>query len=551
MTTATRPHPIRGRGSRASVVAGLLLAWLAATLVAQVVMADSAAAHAELVSTTPSNGERLDRSPARVTLEFTESVRLLDGGLKLLDANGETVPAPEPVVENGSVRWPMPASLPDGAYLVNWRVISGDGHPISGAFSFGVGVAPTAVPQTEAVSEVPWLVTVTRLGGYVGFTAVAGAVTFGALCWPAGRSNHRTRLLLRSGFVVALTSTVLALLVQGPYAMGEPMSRLLDREVLSMTSHSEFGIWTQLRLFLYLALAGVLWSADALEPKLNRWMAGIGIAAVAITHSGTGHAAASGRVVDRAVDAVHMLAAGVWLGGLVALALTATLRSGRPTMSAFAAFSRLALLLVLTLVATGTINGLLQLEALSQLWQSSYGQILATKVALVGLALSAAWFSRRRLHRAEEPWGTVRLEAAATLAVLAVTAVLASTSPPSTVARAAGSAAQRSAASTTVEMDLGEARQALLHIDGLGTSGSTLHLEVVDARGRALPVRDVKLRATLPTQDLGPLDVTLSPQRTDWVGRFRFPLSGTWSLTLTVEEPDLNAVVTTGEVEVG
>ena len=87
-------------------------------------------------------------------MTFTESVNLVDDGIRLVDHVGATVPTPEPTVDAQTVNWPMPADLPEGAYVVTWRVVSADGHPISGAFSFGVGTAAAAVPgsSTGAVS---------------------------------------------------------------------------------------------------------------------------------------------------------------------------------------------------------------------------------------------------------------------------------------------------------------------------------------------------------------------------------------------------------------
>jgi hypothetical protein len=192
----------------------------------------------------------------------------------------------------------------------------------------------------------------------------------------------------------------------------------------------------------------------------------------------------------------------------------------------------------------------LALSALDQLWGSTYGVTLSAKVGLVALALGGALVSRRRAHLNGGPWTSVRFEAAATLAVVAVTAVLASTPPPGRES-AATTATDLRAASSTVEMDLGEGRAALLHVDGLDTEGSSLHLELLDEAGNLLPVRTVDLEATLPARDLEPLDIDLTRDRTGWVGDFDFPLAGTWTLTLAVEDRTLAGVVTTGELVIG
>jgi copper transport protein len=472
--------------------------------------------------------------------------------MQLLDAQAQPVATSEPVVEGTTVRWSMPPGLADGSYLVTWRVISGDSHPVSGAFSFGIGVVPDAATATQPAA-VPWPVTGARLSGYLGFTLVVGVVGFTSLCWLPGRRRARMRKLLGAGLITAVGSTILWLLLQGPYVAGEPLSRLLDRELLAATSHSSFGAWTQLRLYLYLLLAAILWPSGALESRLTRWLAAVSIIAVAATFSGTGHAAASGMVFDRVVDTVHVLAAGIWVGGLLALVVSATRAgAGRPTIEAFERFSRWALASVLVLVVTGVMNSLLRLDDIEQLWRSEYGRLLAAKVLLVAGAVAAAWASRNRLLRTSEPWATVRVEAIITLAVLILTAVLASTSPPGTagIGKASEGSTFQAPASTTIEMDLGEGRTALLHLDGLTTSGSELHLEVLDRSGRPLPLRTARLQATLPARQLGPLEIPLDSDPAGWRGSFTFPLPGVWDLTLTVESAELGGLVTSGEVTI-
>ena len=156
--------------------------------------ASPAAAHAELANINPANGAQLTRPPTEVKMTFTESVNLVGGGIRLVDAAGATVPTSDPTVDGHTVTWPMPADLPEGAYVVTWRVVSADGHPISGASSFGVGTAAAAAPgsatdaggpSTVAIgSSAPWPVVIVRLFSYVAFALFAGVV---GLCCGAHR----------------------------------------------------------------------------------------------------------------------------------------------------------------------------------------------------------------------------------------------------------------------------------------------------------------------------------------------------------------------------
>lgn len=540
-----------GALARQWLTAGRLLVAVGVLVLAQVAWAAPASAHAELVGTTPPNGARLESRPAEVTLEFTESVGLLDNAIRLLDADGDTIETPDPVVDGSTVRWPMPDDLPDGAYLVNWRVVSGDSHPVAGAFSFGVGpditVDPVAAHRSPTV-DAPWPVVAARFGGYLGFTVIAGVAALVLLCWRAGRAHRRTQALLRTGFVVAGAATLLAYVLQGPYAAGAPLTELADPQLLAQTSHTDFGAWTQIRFFVVLAMAAVLWPVGSLEHRSSRFVAGGGVLAVAATFSGTSHAAASDDLVERVVDSAHVLTAGVWVGGLVAFVVAGAGQGGRPGRDAFAAFSRVALLSVVLLVATGTLNSLYRLDTVDALYDSDYGRLLTAKLVLVAVALGSAALSRRGLLSGGEPWTTVRVEAAATVAVLAVTGVVASVSPPSS--RAAAAATPRSEQVLTVEVPLQDGASARVAVDPPTTEGSRVTVTLHDQAGGPPEAGALTLTATLDSQDIGPVDIPLKSAGERWQGRFTFPLPGTWTFTLTVEDRRLAAVVATGEVDI-
>jgi copper transport protein len=548
-------YPARARPtcSRRRVRILTLLAWVAGLLVGQLALAPPVFAHAELVSTTPGNGERLVMPPTDVTLRFTDQIGLVDGGLQLLHADtGDPVSTPSPVVDDTVVSWQMPPDLPAGAYLVNWRVLSADTHPIAGAFSFGIGADVAPALAGSSSTFVSWPVTTTRWAGYVGFATVAGVTTFTLLCWPPGRSHQRTRRLLKVGLLAGVTATMFGLLLQGPYVAGVSATRLFSHDLLAETVHTSFGVWMQMRLLLYLALAMLLWAASALELRLNRWLAGVGLVAVAVTFSGTGHAAASGDLMDKVVNSVHVLTAGIWVGGLLTVVVLAAGKEGRPSLDAFVRFSRVAMFSVLALVVTGTISALLQVHAVAELWQSGYGQLLIAKLVLVLAALAGAAVSRRTLRARETPWRPVRFEAAATGVVLAVTAALTLTAPPASTSTHSTTAASDATTpmATTVTMSLGEERTAELHVDGVSTAGSSLHLEVLDHEQHLFQANEVNLQATLPNRDLGPMDVPLTEAAAGWFGDFTFPLPGRWKLTLAVEDKKLAAVVTAGTVRI-
>ena len=118
------------RAALASV--GIGLALVSAT-------AGPAAAHASLVSIDPADGARLDESPSQVTLTFSEHVSAALGGVQVLDTTGATVHVGAARVDGTKVLVDLQPHLPDGTYVVTYRVVSADGHPVRGGSVFGVG----------------------------------------------------------------------------------------------------------------------------------------------------------------------------------------------------------------------------------------------------------------------------------------------------------------------------------------------------------------------------------------------------------------------------
>lgn len=136
----------------------LIVAGLAVTMGATA----PAWAHNELVSTTPDDKANVASAPTAVTLEFNDVVGKKFGFVSVTGPDGKQWNEGAFEVEGSTVTQPLRALGPAGAYTVAWRVVSADGHPISGTFGFtltaaGTTSAPptTAAPTTEAPSPEP------------------------------------------------------------------------------------------------------------------------------------------------------------------------------------------------------------------------------------------------------------------------------------------------------------------------------------------------------------------------------------------------------------
>ncbi len=135
---AAAPHPMPTAPRLLAVLAALLLAL--AALVAGAARAD---AHNSLQGSDPADGSTVATAPDRITLTFDEPAQALGTEIVVIDPDGATVSSGAAELLDATVGQPLAGSLPAGAYSVQWRVTSADGHPISGAFTFTASAATT------------------------------------------------------------------------------------------------------------------------------------------------------------------------------------------------------------------------------------------------------------------------------------------------------------------------------------------------------------------------------------------------------------------------
>lgn len=131
----------------------LAAAWLAfAVLLAAVLLpASPAAAHDELVGSDPAAGSAVEALPAALTLTFSADIAPDEGAseIQVTDAAGTALNDGAPVVEGTTLSQAL-AGTASGEVTVLWKVVSSDGHPISGEFSFTVSAPPAPTPTETA-----------------------------------------------------------------------------------------------------------------------------------------------------------------------------------------------------------------------------------------------------------------------------------------------------------------------------------------------------------------------------------------------------------------
>ena len=513
--------------------------------------AGPASAHAALSASDPGNGTVVPDAPNRVTLTFSESVQLLDGKIQVLAPDNSRADQGDPTVDGNTVTIPLRSGGGRGTYLVSYRVISADSHPVGGSLTYSVGAASTppaaTLDDTKVDPVVRGLIPVGKYLGYVGLVLLVGPTLVLALLWPHRLSRSGPAKLIWTGTGLILGSTLLAVWLQVPYSIGTTLFdvRAGDlRDVLGST----FGAVMLVRIGVICAAALLLrplLRGSGGESKADLALLGVlGVAALA-TWPLTGHPTASPVAgVSVVIDAIHLAAMSVWLGGLVMLVAFLLPRANERELGAILPiWSRWAATAVSALIVAGTVQALIEVSSFDGLFNSTYGRLILVKVALAAGVLAVAWFSRRlvRARTAEsKPGGLRRIvfaELAVTAVVLGVTAALVQIAPPRTAA-----AAESASTSSTVTKTLTSSTMALqVDIFPATVGNNSLHLYAYTPDNKPLTVVEWTATAALPAKGIEPISIPLL-RITDFhaVGDIALPSAGEWTFKFTARTSDID-----------
>jgi copper transport protein len=525
-------------------VIGKASASLGAVVVFLLVTAVPAWAHATLSSSSPADGAVLTALPPAVMLTFDEPVRPVTADIEVLDPDGRSVGgvvgANGPMVTVG-----LPRSGAPGTYTLTWRVISADSHPVGGAISFSLGHPSRAAAVTAARTStvVATLFTVMRFAGFAGFALLAGVIAFCCYGLPTAIDVRGVQVLIGTGWAALVAGTFGSLLLEGPYGAGAGLGALVRPELLSQTLSGTYGEALMVRVLLLALLPFVVaYGMPRLRAGHGRvvfgLIAGVVMVAIAATWSVGGHAATSTQSAGTVpADVAHLCAMALWLGGLAAVAVMLR-RAGSDVVVSVGRFSTLAAIAVAVLAGTGLYQGWLRVQTPAALFTTPYGVTLTVKVALVGLVLCAAFFSRRMLQRRRT--GTlarlVAIETVGVLCIVAVTALLVELEP-------AGKALAAEPVTLTSRYDSGGVHGSVrLRLPNQARGLSTGTLTLRDAAGRSHDVPELDVEWSLPQRGIGPIAARIGH---DGPGRYTadtapITAAGRWRITITVRTSDID-----------
>jgi copper transport protein len=405
---------------------------LALAAAAALLLPAAASAHAYIVHTEPVASQTLNASPTQVALTYDEPVEPRFAIISVTDAAGtqETTGSPRRSPSNPDTIVVPVRHLAEGWYLVYWRAISIDGHPVRGAFTFAVG--PNAgpapqfpVPSTSESAATPRLVAA-RWVVFLSVMAALGLLALRlAIARPVVRRVEGTRLRAVSwafgvASVVGLVAIpVYTLLATADFALRSvfEVGALVPLLSVSALGRGYLHLWLLFALFV--AAGGIAIGVDRPERERRSVAelfafagAGLAAAAVLLVPGLAGHASQTKPIaVSLLLDWVHLAAGSIWIGGLLGLlVLWASLPVAARTAGLVVAvprFSNTAFVSVLLLIASGIGATVVHLPLLSALWTTSYGQAILVKVALLlaAMALAAVNLLRNKVRLADVTQG--------------------------------------------------------------------------------------------------------------------------------------------------
>ncbi|MBK7917230.1 MAG: copper resistance protein CopC/CopD [Chloroflexi bacterium] len=387
-----------------------------------------ASAHTDLIRSDPPDNAILSEAPRAVRMWFTEDIDMDYSTFQILDANGQTIPL-ETIrrddIDRKLVILTLPA-LENGAYTVGWHVLSAiDGHDSEGFIVFGVGgnVDLTAVPRAKTETAVPWLESTLRWINYLSLSIIIGAITILYLVLGSPIDNPAVAPAIEQAQTNivrwAIRFTTLAFLIGFGFLLQQllqlqsnlPENASLSKTAWQFLTQFRWGyLWLGRQAF-YIAMLALWITLQRTTSQIEKlWMAvpmtttvlGVILMQALISHAA---AIAEHTILLILADMIHIIALGMWIGGLIVLLLGLfPLFRQQPEqykpiiLAGWRPFSSIATFSIVALILTGLYSAGDYIATFDALITTFYGQTLLSKVTLTLLMGLFGLFNAAMLH---------------------------------------------------------------------------------------------------------------------------------------------------------
>ena len=536
--------------------------WLAAAVLALGLgfAAPRAAAHAVLMKANPAADQQVDAAPRELELAFNENVGPVF--FKVLDRAGKEVGQPGEVrLDGNSLFLPLGETLGNGTYIVTYRVISADTHPVGGSFAFAIGepVASGADAAASGGAASAWVLPtyLNRVVLYASMLLAAGsALLLLIMNWPA-TVEPGLRRQGRIAALVAVVAYIVSMAVGGADIIAGGPGALFSGAAWSAAMKST------LSLSAAIGIPGALLAAWAFGGRVE-WALWSGFALLVASFLVTGHAATAVPVWLAATSVgMHLVGGAFWFAAFAPLIATAKVSTAPEAGRVMDQFSSRAIWLVGLVLLSGVVVSWIQVREPANLLGTDYGQRLLVKLGLVAVVLAIAFWNKSKLTPALRNAGdgagarmarSIRIESVVMLLVVAAAASLTLPTPP----RALGEQAAMAAGGA---MPAGEGFKETwtsgdyrveVEVTPARTGENMVMLRFKDAAGAPVAMQRASLDLALPAAQIEGITKDGEAMPPDM---YHFMLSeliipGDWTFTVSAFVSDFDKVNFEGKVPV-
>lgn len=515
-----------------------------------------AQAHAALVASDPAQGSTLDAMPERFALRFNEPVSPLV--IKVLEPHGSALLLDDVWQQDENLLIAIPDLQTPGSYVLSWRVVSADGHPVGGSVLFALGSASKpaemalqdAAPENQTRQLALWSV---RVLVYLGLFLGVGGVAFRVCLMPApvAVSSLNESAWGSAWLWLGAIATLGSVCLFGLDALDAPLSAWHQGAVWRAAWHSTVGMMAVLS---WGALACACLS-QRLQSAATVWGRRIALAALlmlGLALASSGHASlATPQWLARPAVWLHGVAIALWIGSLLPLGSSLRPQALKSDLSPLRRFSQVIPWVMTAVLVSGVVLAWLQLGRLQALWLTEYGQVLLLKLGLVLVLLGMGAFNRycwtqptlqgkaaarHRLHR------VIGLEVGMVILILSTAALWRFTPPP----RSQPTFQTASQAGVFIVPVPGPAAMAELHFKRTDNAqGRSLEIQLLDSASVVLSAQAVEVVFSSVESGIEPISYPAARlQPGQWqIQSLHLPDWSTWQVQVRILVSDFDRLI--------
>ncbi len=535
----------------------------------------AASAHPFIVDSTPNISQNAPVGTTEIVVSFSESVDIEFSEIVVLNDKGDRI-------DNKDLRYyhedddlVLAVSTPplqDGVYTVSTKVLSKvDGHLVPGVILFGVGdvtIDPKLLEQEKQTELLLLPEAASDFPGIVGQTIIVGAAVSALVVWGTQNKRsinkdelvriedrHRKRFLQLSsvGLLLILVSNVSVIILQ--------MSRLESGLVESI--QTQFGMIWLVRLLITITLFGIWFASNKIKAQrlVQSLMLAAGLALM-MTSSISGHGAATESIGAIALDYIHNIVAGVWIGGLIyivfgllpVLSKCSDVYKERLCITMIPRFSMMFIISVGIVIVTGpTLLWTLESDV-GLITESMFGRLIILKIAIASAMIGMGAFIQYRIQRnAEISYiittkknitihnrlkKTLKIDVILGVSLLLVVALLTNGTLPAGEIR---NVEAQQVFTGLVTTQFSDNARFDIEITPFGTGENLITVSTSNTNGTSIPDLDkIKIKVSNPSKGIPPieLDVKEVPSHDSqqtYSGELILAFSGQWLLEIEAQ----------------